>query len=453
MTRKKSPVAKYFSSGFTTVETAIVVSIGALMLVTGIGLARTWTAQSTQTANQQRLNAIQQALTNYESPQTHNRLPCPASFTAATTSTTFGRESTSCTGPLVAGTYAATGRTAPAVADSAVIIGALPVRDLGLPDSYIADTYGHMYTYAVTHSETSTTTPLNALAGVIDVGDGSGNSILPYASDGVTPGTALYVVVDHGSDGKGAYLENSAAPAISCGTAAKGLDFYNCNYTLSTLASIQFRSAPFSLQPGPNWFDDMLVPYGIATNTNTPTPTTPQTCTVITMNNSAAAGVNTGHYQTGTDIGGGAVVGFLVVNYFDFGNAINSIVIDPTADYVDSNSPTADAYCPDATYHVVSGGCTQTPVAPALNPATGSVASPFGGDIVVDKLQFDVNTIVGNLYNNSSFGGVIQGFSYQAVLPPLSHPTLQPGTGIQGWECNGSAANGMQTQAYAVCCP
>jgi type II secretory pathway pseudopilin PulG len=448
MTRKKRPIAKPSSSGFTIVETAVVIFLAAFMLVAGIVLVRTWTAQSTQTANQQRLNAIQQALTNYASPQTHNRLPCPASFTAATTSTAFGRESTSCTGPLVAGTYAATGRTAPGVANSAVIIGALPVRDLGLPDSYAVDTYGHMYTYAVTESETSTTTPLNALAGVIDVGDGSGNSILPYASDGVTRGTALYVVVNHGSDGKGAYLENSAAPAISCGTAANGLDFYNCNYTLSALASIQFRNAPFSMQPGPNWFDDMLV-YGTAPSTAR--ITTPQTCKVIKMNNSAAAGVNTGHYQTGSDSGAGASQGFVAINYFQFGNTINNIVI--AADYADSSSPTADAYCPGATYHVVSGGCTQTTVAPVLpNAATGSVASPFGGDIVVDKLQFDLNNINTKIYNNSAFAGAIQGFSYQAALSPLSHPTLNPATGIQGWECNGSSASGMYTQAYAVCC-
>ena len=91
MTREKSPIAKSSSSGFTLIETGIVTVISSLLLVAGMDLIKVWTSQSTLVANQQRLNTIQQALANFETQ--YNRLPYPASFTAASGPACYGRES------------------------------------------------------------------------------------------------------------------------------------------------------------------------------------------------------------------------------------------------------------------------------------------------------------------------------------------------------------------------
>jgi len=286
MTRKKSHMAKSSSRGFTLIEIAVVIAISSIMLVSAINLLNMWMRQSALTTSQQRLSTIQEALANYETQ--YHRLPCPSSFIAKTSDAAFGREvSVSCVGPNNPNggdTYSATGRTGTngpndplginKVTAPAVIIGALPVRDLGLPDSYRTNPSGYMYSYAITESEA--TAPMNGFAGAIDVVDSLGNTVLPLASD-TSSGTATYVVVDHGKDGKGAFVANSTTtavgtpPAIACGTDAGGLDALNCSYVAGAAVPIQFRNAPFSAKPGTSWFDDAIV-YNTSLSTSTSRP-------------------------------------------------------------------------------------------------------------------------------------------------------------------------------------
>jgi len=448
MTGEKSPRAKSSSSGFTLIETALVTLISSLLFVAGLNLINAWMNQEGTAANQQRLNTIQQALTNFETQ--YSRLPYPASYTAAPGAACYGRESNTplCTAGAV--TFPATGRALgsaagspgtvpmPAIINNNIVIGALPVRELGLPDSYIADTYGYRYTYAVTESETPAN-GLNPFAGVIEVDDNIPNNALPLATDG-TPGTALYVVVDHGSDGKGAYATSGAGPAIACGTAAKGLDFYNCNH----YASGYFSAAPFSKQRGTAWFDDMII---YATSLSTTNTAGPLTCSApiysaLEFNGitPVPSGTSVGWTESGVDYGWGwsfnfGLVGFVpftftFTNQFTFG-ASPVKPIGPGAVTL-APSPTADAYCPGAIYHVVSGGCTQTYNTRNAAPNAGS----------------SVNGPVTNAYGMD----ITKNTDEQNVLPPLSHPVLNKTTGIQGWECNGSNAKNIYTQAYVVCC-
>jgi len=451
MTREKSPIAKSSSSGFTLIETAIVTAISSLLIVAGMDLINAWMNQEGTAVSQQRLDTIQQALANFETQ--YNRLPYPASFTAASGPACYGRESNTplCTAGAV--TFPATGRALgsaagspgtvpmPPIINNNIVIGALPVRALGLPDSYIADTYGYRYTYAVTESETSTVNPLNPFAGVIEVDDNILNNVLPLASDGITLGTALYVVVDHGSDGKGAYTTSGAGPAIACGTAAKGLDFNNCNH----YASGYFSAAPFNKHPGQTWFDDMIV-YGTSLSTTT-TIAGPLTCSApiystLEFNGitPVRSGTSVGWTETGVDYGWGwsfnyGLLGlvpftFTFTDQFYFGAS----PVKPTLPgaITLAPSPTADAYCPGTTYHVVSGGCTQTYNTRNAAPNAGS----------------SVNGPVTNAYGMD----ITKKTDEQIVQPPLSHPVLNKTTGKQGWECNGSNAKDMYTQAYVVCC-
>jgi hypothetical protein len=212
----------------------------------------------------------------------YGRLPCPASFIARPGDENYAREVV----PLCAdsdgkiytpdgkATFAATGRQIPVQVPAKtppinpdIIIGAVPVRDLGLSDTMRADAWGHLFTYAVSASVTA---GMGNGAGVIDVVDETGQSVLPYPSGKSSPdktgtGTALYVLVSHGKDGKGAYLANPGPavtrPPLSCDS-APGLDTLNCSFELGNPASpFAFRNAPFSSQAGASWFDDTVAFY------------------------------------------------------------------------------------------------------------------------------------------------------------------------------------------------
>jgi type II secretory pathway pseudopilin PulG len=431
MTREKILIPKSPCSGFTLIETAIGILIASSMLVGAAALAKNWMKQYAEVTNQQRLTSIQQALHNYE--RQNNRLPCPASYTAAPDTTLYGREASlpspaNCAGVSYPGR---TGTTDPLgtgpVSLGMLFIGALPVRDLGLPDSYIGNSYGYRYTYAVTQSEAAPITPgpipppnlssLNPFAGAIDVKDQNGNTVLPLDINGKS-GTALYAVADHGADGKGAYnIDGKASRPCTAGT---GLDVQNCNL----YASGYFRSARFSSAPGPNWFDDSIIyQTGISSA---------KICTTV-FGTSPFFGLSLGWDESGVDAGGGAGDNLMILpppffaffEFFDFGFA-NAFFVSPTAT-PNHTSPTADAYCPDTSFHVVTGGCSQTWWAP-IQAGNGAVTNVYGADI---------NWLPA---------------TFQMIMPPLSHPLLPNSTGMQGWECNGSSSIGMETQAYATCC-
>jgi type II secretory pathway pseudopilin PulG len=484
MTREKSPIAKSSSSGFTLAETAIVIVIAGAMAVAGIALVKSWVKQATLTANQQHLIAIQQALANYVAQ--HNRLPCPASYIAQTGDVApkplFGREdlkpaATTCNTPDSVNTFPETNptRLGGPITDNNIVIGAVPVRDLGLPDTFQKNTYGYLLTYAV--SQAATIAPLDASAGVIEVKDNGDNDVLPKppASQSGT-GTALYVLVDHGHDGKGAYTGVVTGPAIACPATGSTQDSYNCNF--ETGGYTGFRNAPFSSQLGTTYFDDL-----IAYNTNFSTGSGSQACVTKRNTTLSTPGKSWGHYTDGVDAGGGPAIGFIFAYFYVFGDPFT--MNDSFKNY-SSVSPTAAAYCDDASYHVVSGGCTQTNGADA-STTNGSVTNAFGSDInyggfsrfnkgripIPPALQIHTPPMLclnfgcplpGICFN---FGCLIPAVNtppslpappafnisfYQTVTPPLSHPALPGSTGVQGWECNGSSARGMQTQAYAVCC-
>lgn len=428
MNNKKNRTEKLSSSGFTLVEMTIVILISSIVLITVMEAVKTWMDKIVAIENQQRLNAIQLALTNYQTQ--NNRLPCPASFIVATGAANFGREIVKGGCPLTytpdgTNTVAATGRTGSTdafgsskVTSPPIIIGALPVRDLGLPDSYIADSYGYRYTYAITQSET--TAPLNGFAGAINVVDNTGATVLPLAGDG-TSGTATYVLVDHGKDGKGAYYDGATTTAVSCGSAA-GWDNDNCNH----YASGYFRSAAFSNQSGTSHFDDM-----VAFNTSLSTSTNICQTVYNAPVSATASGTSTGHYQSGLDYGWGFDVGAVVVYVGTFPNGY--FFSDYPNAGMNATSPIVVASC-GGNSHVIAGGCTQT-----LGPPTPP-AGPHFTNLYTADYEYTPSSIFPPFNYNQ-----------QLVQPPLSHPVYS-NTGAQGWECDGSSANGIYTQAYAVCC-
>lgn len=424
--RFKKHITRSSSKGFTLIELAIAITTASAILIAALKMIKSWTDQSAIITSQQRLVTIQQALTNYESQ--YGVLPCPATYTGAPNTPAFGRAISPCTAAPPAGVFAAPGRKGTTdpygllnnpTPTGSLLMGALPVRDLGLPDSYISNGSGYRYTYAVTLSET---TAFNPYAGTISIEDGGGHNVLPLAPDGTTQ-TALYVVVDHGKDGKGAYTTAGVASPIAC-TSKPGLDVDNCNH----YATKTFRNAQYSTNTGATWFDDMII-YGSSTSSA-------PACTRVF--GSSANGGTASHSQTGSDSGIGSgfnatmVIGFEV---FSLNQIYNWLYIDTTA-LASTNAMIADAYCPDPSYHVVTGGCTYT--ANTAKVSTGAVANGYNGP-------------VSNIDGLDVYPGPFP--SYQYLLPALSHPIPSNTLGIQGWECDGTSANGIYTQAYAVCCP
>jgi prepilin-type N-terminal cleavage/methylation domain-containing protein len=275
-------------SGFTLIEIAIVLVISSLLIIPALRIFDQWLDQSRTATNQKRIDAIQQSLTNFMGR--YGRMPCPSSFIGQPADATYGREAA----PLCAnpdgsiykpdgkGTFAATGRSAPGNINSDIIIGAVPVRDLGLPDVMRSDAYGHLFTYAVSAAETKM---LSDGPGVIDVVDASAHTVLPYLTDPTDPkktisGTAVYVLVNHGKDGKGAYPANPGpsitAPPMPCAS-KPGLDVLNCSFETNPATPFAFRSALYSNNPGLNWFDDTVVFYTVLS----PIPTAVAPTTII----------------------------------------------------------------------------------------------------------------------------------------------------------------------------
>lgn len=131
----------YFSRhlGFSLLELSVVLVVISLIAGGGMSMAGGALKAADRVKTQERLNTLKIALDSYA--KTYGYLPCPADRTQTPSSATFGRESrwlTACS--PVAGV----------VNLGTVFIGAVPVRTLGLPDTYAADGWDNKLTYAVT---------------------------------------------------------------------------------------------------------------------------------------------------------------------------------------------------------------------------------------------------------------------------------------------------------------
>jgi type II secretory pathway pseudopilin PulG len=190
------------------------------------------------------LRDIEAALIAYQRSPAH-RLPCPASFTADT-----GAEVANCDSLTPADIASAGMRDG-----GDVLIGAVPTKILGLPDTAGEDQWGNKLTYVVTKTYTNSftfATPVTA-----------GATVNTETNQG-------YVILSHGADGKGAYTAKKGIVGKACAsTSGEGADLVNCD------ADATFKAAGMNTTPGEDFFDD-IVTYGpvdtTAQNTNRPCP-------------------------------------------------------------------------------------------------------------------------------------------------------------------------------------
>ena len=217
---------KTFQSGFTLIETAIVMIILGVLTASLIQIYNTYRTNKIERENQQIFDSVHSALSAYGVAE--EEYPCPANPALPPGDFNFGKQD--CSIAPVGG----------------VLIGALPVYERNLPFKMAADVYGGKYTYAVTEA---LTTALGA-PGAIIIHDEGGNL---FTADPVP-----FVIVSHGPDRKGARLLNGNAAPTACGATA--LDSENCN------GNATFRDAEYASLDNVNnaaHYDD-LISYSLA---------------------------------------------------------------------------------------------------------------------------------------------------------------------------------------------
>lgn len=217
------PIVKASPNAFTLLEMAIVLAIigvvagGALTLLT----ASTTTRMVNETVA--RMETIDKALRDYA--VSFGRLPCPASLTLTPSDSNFGIEAASNTNTCIGGTPAAN-----FAASSGTVEGAVPVRTLKLPDSYIYDAWERRFRYGVDPSKTATSSfPVSSgnctSTKAITVNDSTGAA---------RTSNAVYALVSAGPNGHGAYTKNGVM--VNAGS-TNSSEQTNCHCTSSAVST------------------------------------------------------------------------------------------------------------------------------------------------------------------------------------------------------------------------
>lgn len=210
-------------SGFTLIEVAVVLAVGAFLLVGVTKLSSNYMENGRYEDTDIKIDKVTKALQRYL--DINGTLPCPAPLTAAPDSATFGIAS--CDSSPSTGLYLVNG---PDGKD--VRIGALPVRTLNIDDTLMFDGWNRRLTYAITRGiiPSSTGEPLE---GAIGLNDSNGNpAFMPEE-------TLPYIIVSHGPNGLGAYTF-SGKLYKSCVTSS--VEGKNCDHNNNIFATTMTKS-------------------------------------------------------------------------------------------------------------------------------------------------------------------------------------------------------------------
>jgi len=279
--------APHHRHGFSLLELAVVLLIISLVVGAGISLGSGALNASVRIKTQERLATIKQALASYSNANGY--LPCPADRTQTPSSASFGVEKRATSAPFTTCVTTSGVVTMPAGTPT-IYIGTLPTRTLGLPDSYAADSWGNKLTYAVSITHVSKVSSVADSDGPITVnyGDragGAGNYALTTK--------AVFIVISHGPDGKGAYPLLGTAVGTACG-ATNNNDVENCNDADATFYDTAYNDGANANQ----FFDDYVVwSSNITTRAKTTAPAAAAACPAGTCESWCA--------QCKTNFGGG----------------------------------------------------------------------------------------------------------------------------------------------------
>ena len=242
--------------GFSLIELAVVIGIISLILGFGLSMANDAIKAAKRVNTQQRLATVQEAIEHYI--RVNGYLPCPADRALTPNSPNFGIEQR---------TGAACNSGGPGLVHIAAIlhysdgfIGAVPIRTLGLPDSYAADAWGGKLTYAASGSYIANPASYQApsVAMAVYRGDRTGTHYMLSTQQGLGTSqggpTATYVVISHGPDQRGAFPLYGSAVAIPCGNSNRN-DVENCDDSNVVFYDTDYNDGTNDDQ----YFDDYVV--------------------------------------------------------------------------------------------------------------------------------------------------------------------------------------------------
>jgi len=239
---------------FSLVEVAVVIIIGGLLIAAFSSYIINYITSTKIKTTESRIEQVRDAMVAYAN--TNKKLPCVASRIAPIDTPNYGREvGTNCP---AAPSGAAAGNISVAHAGKQIRIGAVPTRDINLPDEYGYDAWGSRLIYAVTENQTATN-GYDPAEGAINLIDSAGNDILNPAN------SALFVVVSVGADRKGGYTSTGSLTDDCLAASATGLDVENCNEN-----GVFRQTLITSTSAGATFYDDYLA-YAGANTTAVPT--------------------------------------------------------------------------------------------------------------------------------------------------------------------------------------
>jgi hypothetical protein len=223
---------------------------------------------------QNRMQDIDNAIVQYLN--VNGMLPCPAKLNDTPDTATFGRSITDglpnspdCFATSATpGTYATTGYLLPANLQTTnktgnIIMGAVPIRSLNLPDQEMADAWGDRFVYTVTDALTAPAT-YDPTQGSILVVDSNNNKKVGPNPNPLAPQTyAQYVIVGYGADRAGAYTISGVKAGTAC--PASGPETNNCTYPSRTYTQTMLTS----YQSGTGYFDDYVTYHSQMNSTGT----------------------------------------------------------------------------------------------------------------------------------------------------------------------------------------
>ena len=227
------------SRGFSLIEVTIGLLILGILMVPAISVYEKYRQDHIRAASQDYPRAVAGALRKYA--LLYGRYPRPADPNVAATAPAFGTEiPLSGSYPNCTSTSTTVCQTAGAtqgIFSSRILIGTVPFADIGLPREMSFDGYGRRFTYAVTQSLTLANA-FNAStadsSGVIRVNTGIPADNPATAGDdrfplGVTTNNIHFVIVSHGENGAGAFVQAAGTRFAPCPGGGFAFERENCN--------------------------------------------------------------------------------------------------------------------------------------------------------------------------------------------------------------------------------
>jgi len=181
--------------GFTLIELSVVLVVIAIITAMGVSSGVDALEASRRISTESKMDVIESALLAYR--KKHGRLPCPADAQLLHTDASYGIEAENMSGTCTGGTPEATYVTLGA--PMGVPSGAVPVRTLSLPDSFMYDGWNKKIHYEVT--PTLTIASAFAASQLYD----SCSITIKDNSDTALTTNAVYALVSYGKNGIGSY--------------------------------------------------------------------------------------------------------------------------------------------------------------------------------------------------------------------------------------------------------